>query len=673
MNIYDRVDRSIREESRINDKEFFTSRQYSEYVWQKGVNIITGTFHNLRKMGYDVSRNSETKLADSLDVRVIFDPGNEVTAYTGMGEFGGRAVTINRASTMVAVQPTREKKHMAILGLLFHEIAHVLFTDFHLMHRHMESLKAGCWYPQAPQRAHMIPAEVFGDSEYLGLLCRCACEIDNSIEDGFIEAMITEIYPGRGRKALDFINRTLVRRMVSFEEGRRRGERTVALLMTQILIYSKLGTINTGNAEERIRNTISQITDVLDRFGKDPEPVNRKRAVNEILCLLFPYIDDEYEQLRDRLRDEAQKKELRMNEKERIALESLLTKGRIEMGIAPRNEEGISEPVARLKKIHGRADNGKVDRGSINIGYPELSFIEKEAEIDLEMRAAEEGLLEKLKEDSRIDFRLFGFDGDRTIDIRRKIQPGIREENAYEKISDSVEETARILSEGIRRVKLEKKKEGKQRGLYFGRRIEASAFYREDGRIFSRNSVPGEDPLLAVGVLCDQSGSTRGDLIDRTRTTALVMEAFCRRMDIPLVINGYTTGEKGPMILSYCEEGSRDGKDRYRIMDMRDMIGTPTVAALAYFARKMAGMPHKSKVLFVISDGCSGDNDILPDGTTRIEKICDWASENGILLIAAGIGADREAVKKEFKGRFLDISDISKMPEELVNILLDMM
>ena len=80
------------------------------------------------------------------------------------------------------------------------------------------------------------------------------------------------------------------------------------------------------------------------------------------------------------------------------------------------------------------------------------------------MRAAEEGLLEKLKEDSRIDFRLFGFDGDRTIDIRRKIQPGIREENAYEKISDSVEETARILSEGIRRVRLERRRKENSAG-----------------------------------------------------------------------------------------------------------------------------------------------------------------------------------------------------------------
>ena len=50
---------------------------------------------------------------------------------------------------------------------------------------------------------------------------------------------------------------------------------------------------------------------------------------------------------------------------------------------------------------------------------------------------------------------------------------------------------------------------GKQTGLIMGRRLDAHALCRNDGKVFYKKSLPNKSPELTVGLLLDESGFVR--------------------------------------------------------------------------------------------------------------------------------------------------------------------
>lgn len=202
-------------------------------------------------------------------------------------------------------------------------------------------------------------------------------------------------------------------------------------------------------------------------------------------------------------------------------------------------------------------------------------------------------------------------------------------------------------------------------GLPMGSRVKARLAYHQDGKIFSRKNFPRDNPRLAVGYLCDESGSMSDKAIAASVRTAIILQDLCERMELPCYICGFTTGGySGSVdIITYVDKNV-DGKDKYRTTGMASRGGTPTVPAMKYMGKKLMKDSTEKKILIVSTDGCSGQG----YGET-VRDVIKKLQHDGVMVIGAGIGDSKPRIQEEFGSNFLDISNLDAMPKILCNIV----
>lgn len=177
----------------------FSSPEYAAFIRRKAENIISGTFYSLRELGFKVTEAEENQTIRTLKTNVFYNPKDSTTAFAA-SVGAGHLIGINAGCDLVTEQKTREEKHLSVQGLLYHELGHVLFTDFPTRTAWSNQMKAGKWFPAEPMRINDVNginlSAKMNDKKFLEILVHCAEEIENCIEDGFIEREMKELFPG---------------------------------------------------------------------------------------------------------------------------------------------------------------------------------------------------------------------------------------------------------------------------------------------------------------------------------------------------------------------------------------------------------------------------------------------------------------------------------------------
>ena len=243
--------------------------------------------------------------------------------------------------------------------------------------------------------------------------------------------------------------------------------------------------------------------------------------------------------------------------------------------------------------------------------------------------------------------------------------------NAYNEVSPQLLMLSKRLQRSVSAALRDKRQGGKQTGLLVGKRLNQHALYRNDGRVFCNTRLPTEPINLAVALLVDESGSMCGnDRITRARATAIVVQDFCEKLGIPVMIMGHTASSSHVELFSYAEFGSVDRKDRYRLMDMSPRYCNRDGAALRFVAEKLCKYPAEAKMLFIISDGQPND-----DGYSGTAAEADLRgikleySRRGVEIFAAAIGSDREQIERIYGAGYLDITDLNQLPIMLTQLI----
>lgn len=245
----------------------------------------------------------------------------------------------------------------------------------------------------------------------------------------------------------------------------------------------------------------------------------------------------------------------------------------------------------------------------------------------------------------------------------------------YNYISDPLISISRQLQRSLIKQLKENRRGGKQTGLVMGRRLDAHAICRNDGKVFYKNNLPNEIPELAVGLLLDESGSMScSDRCTYARAAAIILYDFCLSLDIPITVYGHTTGYHGVSesveLFSYAEFDGFDNDDKYRLMDISARGSNRDGAALRYVAEKLSKRPETVKLLILVSDGQPAASGY--SGTAAEEDLRGIKQEyqrNGILFIAAAIGNDKQNIERIYGDSFLDISDLNQLPTKLTNVV----
>jgi nitric oxide reductase activation protein len=240
----------------------------------------------------------------------------------------------------------------------------------------------------------------------------------------------------------------------------------------------------------------------------------------------------------------------------------------------------------------------------------------------------------------------------------------------YKAIAGPLLHISKLLQRSITQQLGDKRRGGKLSGLLMGRRLDAHALPRNDGRVFYKNALPNETPELAIALLNDESGSMSScDRVTYARAASIILYDFCRALEIPVMVYGHST-DCGVDLYSYAEFDAIDHDDCCRLMDISARGSNRDGAALRFVAEQLSKRPEEVKILILISDGQPADSGYY--GTSAEEDLRGVKHEysrKGILFVAAAIGNDKENIERIYGDGFLDITDLNKLPAALTGVV----
>ena len=240
----------------------------------------------------------------------------------------------------------------------------------------------------------------------------------------------------------------------------------------------------------------------------------------------------------------------------------------------------------------------------------------------------------------------------------------------YDEASPPLLAISKQLQRSITRQLQDQRRGGKQTGLYMGRRLDIHSLPRNDGRVFSKMSLPNETPELALALLLDESGSMGcGSRATYARESAIILYDFCQSLGIPVMVYGHSA-YSGVELYSYAEFDSIDKLDRYRLMDISARGNNRDGAALRFVAEQLAKRTEDIRLLILVSDGQPADSGYY--GTAAEEDLRGIKTEyrrKGICFVVAAIGDDKDSIERIYGDAYMDISDLHTLPITLTNVV----
>lgn len=576
-------------------------------------------------------------------------------------------------------------------------------------------------------------------SENLKWVQYIASHIENILEDGYIENRMLNDFPGTlgyglsETRRVHYENMSTVTQLIEREDS---GEIHIFETIMQLMLsYAKFGEIKYGDeplSDERINTVFALISDIdsalLTRSGKE-----RLSVVNIIMVKCWEYIESFLECCKERQKEmmdaggSGDESDVLSAILGALAGSSEIAEGTtapvkeesdedIKMATAGKrdethsdagdgsgkdsddtaasvsgNAEGESEKQETSENEGGRIPYHQTDRVSEPLGgtisrddeydnevYDKAaSDIERVLDKMAEKAACEELENERIRELNDTAQNISYGDIHSGVNIKIKRIASVKEEmvEQYNMIAEPLLNISRQLQKSLIQQLKENRRGGVQTNLLMGRRLNARAICRNDGKVFMKNSLPNEVPELAVGLLLDESGSMGcADRCTYARASAIILYDFCQKLGIPIMVYGHSTnrdyGDEGVELYSYAEFDSFDNDDKYRLMDIDARRNNRDGAALRFTAEQLSKRPEEVKLLIIVSDGQPAASGY--SGTASEEDLRGIKQEyqkKGILFVAAAIGDDKVNIERIYGDSFLDITDLNQLPTKLTAVV----
>lgn len=567
------------------------------------------------------------------------------------------------------------------------------------------------------------------DPQNLALLGRVAHEISNVLEDAAMENRVLEQFPGTLGQALDFVRAWQWREMptvTQLKEREAQGTPMFYCLLQLFLSYGKFGELKYGAeplSEEHIQ-TVFELLPLLDEDLRATSGKNRWNTVNCILIRCWEHVREYLEALKRRyeekkasggtgsvfsqleeelsilvggstrgegstapVSEELEEPSLPQPEKREktraLAGEKLSAEGASpgeNTGDATGKQEITSEETGRMSLVETDQVSEPLGGGiEVNRDYnPEISnTVEAEMERLLDTMA-EKTVCQELEQDRLRELNQeaqsisYG-DIHKGVAIRVNRMTEVPPEmvTQYNAISGPLLAISKQLQKSLLRQLRDRQRGGKQTGLLMGRRLDAHALFRSDGKVFTKNALPIQPPGMAVGLLLDESGSMSScDRATYARASAIILYDFCQALRVPVMVYGHSTGGSSVELYSYSEFDAIDREDKYRLVDISARGSNRDGAALRFVAERLSHRPEELKLLILVSDGQPADTGYY--GTAAEEDLRGIQQEyrrKGILFVAAAIGEDKESIERIYGDSFLDITDLNQLPVKLTQVV----
>ena len=696
--------RIMDEKSKITDEEFFTSKEYRGYL-------------------ADITEAATKRYRRPIHVTVFADPEDSTVAYT---DYNG--IVINACNHITWSMPTRKLRSMSIEGFNAHENSHNLFTDNRIAHAYFNSLEHGKFYPKKPTRlkgdqklnAQGIIDALMDDTDPIPktVILRTAKALSNILEDGYVDARYSYEFPGNPARGIALNNVRFAEAVPDIDTMIDKQFYPHNIVLNLLLEYVRAREVNnlTGYTGEYMDRFLAALP-LVDACIYDEDSRARFDAVNRIMIDLWPLMQRCFDDLRDKQQNDASSSSGSGNSTTpgtgedsdsddgmgavQDALESQLPQiapnFTMKSGPVPFNgafspdeeqaqelleqvSKALSEETARIaahrtETIISNGDGSIVQDSEYEGAGYEFSATDIERVLEeIATGKVNESLEEELSEELQSEATSIQYgNAHRNINITVHRMSHVNQNliDSYTAVAPQLLMLSKRLQRSVSAILRDKRQGGKQTGLYVGKHLDQHAFHRNDGRVFCNKRLPTEPINMSVALLVDESGSMCGcDRITKARATAIVVQDFCEKLGIPIMIVGHTASCAHVELFSYADFKSVDKKDRYRLMDMSARCCNRDGAALRYVAEKLSKQNSDVKMLFIICDGQPND-----DGYTGTAAEADLRgikleySRKGVQIFAAAIGDDRANIERIYGAGYLDITDLNQLPIMLTQLI----
>lgn len=692
--------------STITDEAFFSSKAYQAYLT-------------------DISEAATRRYRRPLKVTVVADHKDERLAFT---DFNG--IFINACNEITWSMPGRRLRSMSIEGLNAHENGHNLFTDNRVWQTHHKKLQQGKFYPSYPAKltsmekthADEILAAVMDPNDDVPRMVieSTSHALSNVLEDGYVDARYSYEFPGSPARGIMLNNLRIAELSPDIEKMLHEKYYDHNIVVNLLVQYVNAGTINnlsgyTGELLDLFLECIPIVDDVLH----DEDARARCSAVNRILILLWPVMQRCFDALRDRqkqqgggtgndgtsqtnaggqgnanaagsgseeLKNELEQQLPKVPQNFIVKTNAVPTSGSF-ISDAGQTQQVRSQIARVLAEETDRIASQKSEMGEatgqggiqFNNEYEGIDYAFSGADIERVLHEIAEGQVhqayeEELSEELQQEANTISYGNvHRNVQMTVNRMSQVSEEmmERYMSVAPELLRLSKRLQRSISAVLRDKRQGGKQTGLICGKRLNQHALYRNDGRVFYNTRLPTEPINLAVSLLIDESGSMAGnDRITRARATAIVVQDFCEKLGIPMMITGHTAWNQHVELYSYAAFDSIDKNDRYRLMDMEPRDCNRDGAALRFAAEKLARYPAEVKLLIIICDGQPNDDGYHGSAAEAdLRGIQLEYRRKGVQIFAAAIGDDKDRIERIYGSGFLDITDLEQLPIMLTNLI----
>lgn len=574
-------------------------------------------------------------------------------------------IYINAGHPIVSRYTKRNERYLYVLGLFVHELGHVLYTDFPAWALFVQSVLKGQWRPdlsscsseRVQQSVTEIQAFLDKGPPYRQVIAAVLKHLLNILEDAYIELCLLKKFPGVFGSALMYMRNDDLTQSHTLTEQQNAGLSPWTIAVNLLLYYARFGKLPLGN-EPASHPCVQALSPCLETVQNSIVGTfsDRIQAVVMLLVYLWPLANPEKDWAR--FFSDCQSKQTPS-----VRTSGLFTEAPI----------GDTRPVEQIK-LSLEDDRKITGTGKIQYDDAYLPHKNNAALNDILDQVAIEQL-EKQRAAAlntsvqKMDLGALHNHVDITIHRASVITQDMREK--YKKIAAPLLPLSNRLQQELSRELHKRKYPQTMPGYALGKRIDTKRLYRSDQKIFTKN-VPAKKGFdMAVAVLLDESGSMGSkDRYKYAQAAAIILQDFCYRLHIPLMVYGHSTSGDLVDLYSYVEYDVFADLDRYRLADIQARRSNRDGAALRYVSRRLLERPERNKILILVSDGNPAHTNYW--GEAAEDDLRAFRSEFvscGGLLIAAAIGDDKDAIHRIYGQSFMDITDLSSFPLRLTQYL----
>ena len=672
-----------KEKETISDVEIFTSSQYVKMLRAIAREITDGTFENI-----EISQKPNA---------------------TYMGWCDGNCIEINILNKVTQSFLTKRLKSESLVGVLGHECGHYNLTNFKMFEKYLNGFLDGIWYPSAPnaenehelEKLEQIKECFEGKNRIaLSIIKETAALIWNLLEDIYVENQMCRKYPGSICRGI-LQNRSRNGEWIpSLRKQLHMGYSKLSIITNLIVQYTLYGTINNWDGYVgKLSELLEEIKPIIEKAVKEPRESFRFIATNQIILKIWGILSEVIEEV-----EEGHEKETE-GKKPQESTES--SKTQEDSGNEELLQDTIERFLSQVPQFLQKTNQSGMEKNQENPSDEEWSGKWKEPgnvqqnpleNVKEEQTATSEGTAKKLEIDEKFSDLLLEL---AKLKVKKQVQKEIKQalqeelkETQFEaghrevrkvlKRATIIEEKAKIdyqtyeirVKKILQRMRatilpiLRKKETRIERKLWLGKELDRRYIANPNGAIFQKRNQMNTEISAAVAVLIDISDSMQGLRVEYAKLAALCLYEFCRTAGIPITVYGHHTDgyvhkylPNETVFLHSCAEFEPDSDDRYRILQLHPRGANRDGVALLYMEHKLLKRPEKHKILTIISDGFPNANFYNGEAAKKdLKQIRKRLMKEDITILAAAIGADKEAIKEIYQESYMDISELEKLP-----------